>query len=109
MFQLLVVRHHKGGPGFAFDDSASHAFGRALVGQVAITAEVPEAPVDRQREEDAGDQTVREFAHGEYPGLDRERRQYLKRVVVGCLGDLEPFAAVERAVVPLPYMLSLVR
>ena len=109
MFQLLVVRHRKGGPGFAFDDSASHAFGRALVGQVAITAEVPEAPVDRQREEDAGDQTGREFAHSEYPGLDRERRQYLQRVVVGCLGDLEPFAAVERAVVPLPYMLSLVR
>ncbi|MNV57149.1 hypothetical protein D3C71_1494650 [compost metagenome] len=64
--------------------------------------EVPDAPVDRQREKDAGDRASQEFAHGEHVAAHPERRQDLEHVIVGCLANPEPLAAIERTTVTLP-------
>ncbi len=61
--------------------------------------EVAELAIDRQREEDAGDQ---EFAHREHVAAHPERRQYLEHMVVVYRAYFEPFAGVERTRVGVP-------
>ncbi|CUX58050.1 conserved hypothetical protein [Agrobacterium fabrum str. J-07] len=107
VFQPFLTRHRPHGAGFALDDGVAHALGRALVGQVAIAMEMADIPVDRQGEKDAGDRAGQEFAHCEHLSAHKQRWQDLEHMVVGCLANLEPFAAIESTVVTLPSVRAL--
>src|ERR1700730_6141050 len=97
VLKSLFAGHGAHRPGLAVDDGGLHAIGRAAIGKVAIAVKPPDAAIDWEREEDAGDAAGHVFAEREHIAAHEQRRQDIEHILVVALGDLEPLASEQIA------------